>query len=106
MRRLLGMCVDPRVLGALALVGVATWLYAPGLVAAALPVLLLLVCPLSMLLMAWTMRGPLGSAQRAPLSTADRLAALEREQARLNAEIASARAELGGTAERAPEAQA
>ncbi|MDQ2911920.1 MAG: DUF3375 domain-containing protein [Chloroflexota bacterium] len=91
MRNLLGMCFDPRVLGGLALVGVGIWLVAPQLVAPALPILVILVCPLSMLLMA-RMMGT--SMNRSTLSPGERLAALEHEQARLDGEIASTRAEL------------
>ena len=52
---LLKACLDWRVLVALALVGLGIWLLAPGAVAAALPVLVLAACPLSMVLMMRTM---------------------------------------------------
>ncbi len=93
MSKLLGMCLDRRVLGGLAVVGVGIWLYAPQLVGAALPVLVVLICPLSMLVMAWTMRGSMGTPASS-VSPAERLAELERQQARLNAEIARVRAEI------------
>ena len=92
MRNLLGMCFDPRVLGGLAVVGVGIWLVAPQLIAPALPILLLLVCPLSMLFMARMMGDSMKDTSSA--SPANRLAALEREQARLDAEISRTRAEL------------
>ncbi|MBF6612452.1 MAG: DUF2933 domain-containing protein [Chloroflexi bacterium] len=57
MLRMLGMCINPRVVGGLALVGLAAWLVAPQLVWGILPLLLLAMCPLSMLFMAWKMRG-------------------------------------------------
>lgn len=99
MRNFLGMCFDPRVLGGLAVVGLGIWLVAPQLIAPALPILLVLVCPLSMLFMARMMSGSMKDAST--LSPADRLTALEHEQARLDAEIARTRAEL--TAARANE---
>src|SRR5712691_2017407 len=92
MRNVLGMCFDPRVLGGLAVVGLGIWIVAPQLIAPALPILLLLVCPLSMLFMARMMGDSMKDTSSA--SPANRLAALEREQARLDAEIARARVEL------------
>jgi hypothetical protein len=49
--RVFGMCLNWKVLAGLAMVGVGIWLLAPGVVGAALPFLLVLACPLSMLLM-------------------------------------------------------
>src|SRR5713226_7599507 len=93
MRSLLGMCFDWRVLTGLAAVGVGIWLVAPQLIAPALPILVVLICPLSMLLMARMMAT--SSAQSGSvISPSERLAALEREQARLDTEIARARLEL------------
>lgn len=48
------MCLNWKVIGGLGLVGLGIWAVEPGLFRAALPVLALLACPLSMLLM---MRG-------------------------------------------------
>ncbi|MGH2797809.1 MAG: DUF2933 domain-containing protein [Thermoleophilaceae bacterium] len=104
MGKLLGMCFDWRVLGGLAVVGLGVWLYAPQLLGAALPLLFLLICPLSMVVMAWMMRGSMGT-QGSQLSAADRLAALQQEQVRLNAEIARARAELAPPARPAERAE-
>ncbi|MGH2801351.1 MAG: DUF2933 domain-containing protein [Thermoleophilaceae bacterium] len=104
MSRLLGMCFDWRVLGGLAVVGLVIWLYAPQLLGAALPLLFVLICPLSMVLMAWMMRGSMGAQGSQPSAT-DRLAALEQEQARLNAEVARARAELAPPARPAERAE-
>lgn len=56
--RIGGMCLDPKVIAGLALVGLSVWALAPGFVWAALPLLLLAACPLSMLFM---MRGMQGS---------------------------------------------
>ena len=93
MKRVLGVCLDWRVLAGLGAIALAIWLYAPQLLLAALPVLLVLACPISMGVMAWMMRGEM-SHPSASVSAADRLVALEREQARLAAEIARARGEL------------
>lgn len=56
MLRSLRCCLNPKVIGALAAVGIAVWLLAPASAAAALPLLITLVCPLSMGAMAWGMR--------------------------------------------------
>jgi|SRR5712691_2625202 len=90
------MCLDRRVLGGLAIVGLGIWIYAPQLVGAALPVLVVLICPLSMLVMAWTMRGSM-SMPGTSHSPAERLAELERQQAQLSTQIAQVRAELAAT---------
>src|SRR5713101_8855777 len=93
MRSVLRMCFDWRVLTGLAAVGVGIWLVAPQVIAPALPILVVLICPLSMLLMARMMAT--STAQTGPaISPTERLAALEREQAHLDAEIARARVEL------------
>ena len=47
-------CLNWKVLAGIAAVGAGLWVVAPGLLASALPVMLILLCPLSMLLM---MRG-------------------------------------------------
>lgn len=62
MRSALGRCLDPRVLAALAGAGVVLWITAPSAIGAILPLLLVAACPLSMLAMAWMMRGPRGDA--------------------------------------------
>ena len=45
------ICLDKRVVGGLALVGVSAWLLAPHLVLSLLPLLVLAACPLSMVVM-------------------------------------------------------
>jgi UPF0716 family protein affecting phage T7 exclusion len=54
---MLKMCLTWRVLGGLAAVGAGVYLFAPGLFAATLPLLVLAICPLSMVLMMAAMRG-------------------------------------------------
>ena len=51
------MCLNWKALLGLAVVGLAIWVVAPQLVLAALPLLLVVVCPLSMLVMIGRMRG-------------------------------------------------
>lgn len=55
MQNMLGMCFNWRVLVALALIGAAVFVAAPGLGIAVLPLLILAVCPISMIVMAVTM---------------------------------------------------
>ena len=58
-----GMCFNWKVLAGLAGVGLAVWVVAPDLVGAALPLLLVAACPLSMLLMGRGMAGGQCSTQ-------------------------------------------
>lgn len=51
------MCFNWKVIAGLAVVGLGTWAVAPGLAVAALPLLILAVCPISMLLMMRGMQG-------------------------------------------------
>lgn len=58
-RKLYGLiecCLNWRVVAGFAVVGVATFVYAPKLAITVLPVLVAMVCPASMLLMIWSMR--------------------------------------------------
>ncbi len=63
--KMLKMCLNPKVLAGLAAVGVGIYFVAPDLVLAALPKLLLAICPLSMLVMMWAMRGDHSEGQQA-----------------------------------------
>jgi hypothetical protein len=56
-RTAFGMCLNWRVLGGLALVALVVLVAAPSLAVRALPLLLVAVCPLSMVAMMWAMRG-------------------------------------------------
>jgi hypothetical protein len=56
--RSLRCCLNGKVVGALIAVGLLLWMLAPVSGAAALPLLLALICPLSMGLMMWQMRRP------------------------------------------------
>jgi hypothetical protein len=63
--KMLKMCLNWKVLAGLAAVGVGIYFVAPDMVLAALPILLLAACPLSMLLMMWAMRGGPSEDQQA-----------------------------------------
>jgi len=90
------MCLDWRVLTGLGAVAVGIWLVAPQYVLGALPLLLVLACPLSMVAMALMMRGSMDGGTK--VSAADRLAGLEEEQARIAADIAKLRPEVNARA--------
>ena len=83
------MCLNWKVLAGLGVVGVGLYLVVPGLAAAALPLLLLAVCPLSMLFMMKGMHGNQGEAhgQRAS-QEADTGPTREEQLARLRAQQA------------------
>lgn len=95
MLRSLRCCLNPKVIGGLAVVGLAVWFFAPSAGATALPLLITLVCPLSMGVMAWGMRR--GGSRPAPKSegaspqTADP-ADVDAELQALREELAIARA--------------
>lgn len=50
-------CINPKVIAGLAAVAVGVWMFAPEAFAAALPLLILAICPLSMIGMMYMMRG-------------------------------------------------
>lgn len=87
--RMLKMCLNWKVLAGLTVVGVGIYAVAPGLAAAALPILLLAICPLSMLFMMKTMQGdgrddgPQAPETGVALSREERLSRLRAEQANL-----------------------
>ncbi len=63
--QMLKHCLNWKVIAGLAAVGVGIYLVAPDLVVAALPILVLAICPLSMLVMMWAMRGSHSGDQQA-----------------------------------------
>lgn len=67
---LLKMCLNWKVAVGLAAVAGGVYVFAPGLFAAALPVLFLALCPLSMVLMMSAMSGNKGDATRQSQSPA------------------------------------
>lgn len=94
------ICLNWRVVAGLAVVGLGTWVVAPNLVWATVPVLLVLACPLSMLFM---MRG-MGSAQCATQTEqeyrprAKQLAQLHARNVALTREIAEMESASDATA--------
>ena len=58
------MCLNWKVIGALAAVAAAVYFVAPAALAAALPLLVLAICPLSMILMMKMMNGDGGGQNR------------------------------------------
>jgi hypothetical protein len=87
--KMLKMCLNWKVLASLAAVGVGVYLFAPGLLAEAVPILLLAACPLSMLLMMWGMQHVQGQGQQTTqepdvsLTREERIAQLQAQQAAL-----------------------
>ena len=63
MMNMIKCCLNPKVLAGVGAAGVAIWLVAPGALAAALPLLLVAICPLSMLLMMGMMMRGNGAQQ-------------------------------------------
>ncbi len=67
-------CLNRKVLAAVGVLALAVWLLAPNLVGAALPLLFLAVCPLSMVAMMWAMgraRPSSGAHQESDRASAD-----------------------------------
>ena len=101
-----GMCLNWKVIGGLAAVGVGIWAIAPNLIAGVAPLLLFAACPLSMMLM---MRGmskgqdaraaersdsPSTPSQAHEGGQPSDLATLKAEHARLSAELERAQREV------------
>lgn len=106
MLRSLRCCLNPKVIGGLVAAGLLLWLLAPGSGAAALPALVALICPLSMGVMMWQMRGGKGGASCAA-DKASKAVPLDEDAdvAALNEELAVARARrtlAGGGGDRPP----
>ncbi len=81
------MCLNKKVIGGLAVVALAVLLIAPNLLGAVLPLLVVAICPLSMLAMMGAMRsGGKSCAAGSSESTDDELAQLRNEVERLRAE--------------------
>jgi hypothetical protein len=91
--KMLKMCLNWKVLAGLVAVGAGMYAIAPNLAVAALPFLLLAICPLSMMFMMKGMQGEGGKdGERTPetsegLTREERLARLRTEQAGLADQI-------------------
>lgn len=81
------MCINKKVVAVLAIVGVALYLAAPNLIGAALPLLILAACPLSMVFMMRAMSGdkstPESQEHGAAADAGSELSALRAEVSRL-----------------------
>ncbi len=99
--KMIKMCLNWKVLAGLAAVGAGIFAAAPDLALSALPILLLAICPLSMLLMMVGMQGGGGEAgdervaREAGGSREERVARLRQEQAILADRIAGLEQEEG-----------
>ena len=95
--KMLKMCLNWKVIAGLAALGVGTYVVAPNLAAAAVPLLLLAICPLSMVLMMWGMQRGGGTEGRAPREVDEADAGLTREEhlARLRTEQADLAGRIG-----------
>lgn len=101
----LKMCLNWKVIAGLAAVGIGVFVFAPGLAAAALPILVLAICPLSMLLMMGAMNNMGNGSQSGAAYTTggnEKLQSRDKELAQLEAqqqELVSKIAMLGAEAE-------
>ena len=89
------MCINKKVVAGLAVAGVAIFAFAPDLIGAALPLLILAVCPLSMLVMMRVMSG-----DKSKSCAADGTTDIDAELRSLRAEVARLRDD--STVEAAP----
>jgi hypothetical protein len=94
-------CLSPKVIAGLAVVAVGIWVLAPGGFAAALPVLILAVCPLSMVGMMLLMSRR-GHGDGPP---ADGAGAQDHETEDLRAQVAELERRLGPSERTAGEAR-
>ena len=102
----LKMCLNWKVITALVAVGVGLFVFSPTLAVAALPFLLLALCPLAMLFMMRSMNNMGNSSQpdaagamgdnRKPQNREEELAHLEAQQQELASKIATLEAEPTG----------
>jgi len=96
-------CLNWKVIAGLAVAGLAVWAIEPDLIGRALPALVGLICPLSMIAMMVGMGamsrkpradGAAGSQTRLAMSRNERLQQLQQEQRQVQAELAAVAAEL------------
>ena len=93
-------CLNPKVIGGLVAVGLIAWIAGAG--SSAFPLLVVLVCPLSMGVMAWQMRRGGGDCSTAANGASAESGTLDAELRALREEIAieKARRHLADTADR------
>ena len=81
-------CFNWKVIAGLGLAALVVWAAAPDVVGRALPLLVGLICPISMVVMVLGMRGAnSGREAAAPVSPDERLAQLRLEQRQVQAEL-------------------
>lgn len=97
MKQVLGFCLNWRAAAVLGAFAVAVWVVAPQLALALLPILLLALCPLSMLFMMRRMGQHEQSGAGADPQA--RLRSLEREHARVREELERLREQARDAAE-------
>lgn len=73
--KVFGMCINKKVLAGLVVAALGIWWLAPDTIGAALPLLILALCPLSMLFMMKSMNNMQGQQQPAPPTAASNTAA-------------------------------
>jgi len=100
MKSMFGMCFNRKVLVGLAAIAIGLFVFAPGQAVAALPLLLLAACPLSMIFMMRMMGGShdhtteghfVPGATKEPLQ--ERLHALREEERRLESQLRASETE-------------
>ncbi len=84
------MCINKKVIAGLVAAGVIVYLVAPGAIGAALPLLILAICPLSMIVMMRVMSGGKSKSDAPDQSESSEVAELRAEVERLRVEQGSA----------------
>ncbi len=90
------MCINWKVVAGLAVAGLGVYALAPNLIGAALPILVLAACPLSMVVMMRAMSGRGSCDTQVASEGGAATAARQDELAELRAEVAQLRAERSG----------
>lgn len=85
--KMLKMCLNWKVLAGLAVLGIGMYAIAPNLAVAALPFLLLAICPLSMMFMMKGMQGSGDGEQAKDETSEERISRLRTKQADLAEQI-------------------
>lgn len=84
------MCINKKVIAGLVAAGLIVYLVAPGAIGAALPLLLLAICPLSMIVMMRAMSGGQAKSDAPDQSESSEVNELRAEVERLRVEQRSA----------------
>lgn len=84
------MCINKKVIAGLVAAGVIVYLVAPGAIGAALPLLILAICPLSMIVMMRVMSGGKSKSEASDQLESSEVSELRAEVERLRVEQRSA----------------